>query len=227
MAKFRGAGQGPKALVAEVICAHLARAAGLAVPELVVLEVDPALGRNEPDAEIRELLRRSAGPNLGVDYLPGSLTFDPAAGFAPAPEEASAIVWLDALLQNVDRDARNPNLLVWHRRLWLIDHGAALYFHHAWEGAAALAIAPFPQVRRHVLLPWATGIRAAGARLAPAISAALADAAAGVPDAWLEREERFPDAAAHRAAYVDHLTARLAAAAGWEEEAERARASLV
>jgi hypothetical protein len=162
-----------------------------------------------------------------VDWLPGSLTFDPAAGRPPSPEEAAAVVWLDALLQNVDRDARNPNLLVWHRQLWLIDHGAALYFHHAWEGAAALAVAAFPQVRRHVLLPFAGDLRAAGARLAAPLRAALPAAVAEVPEAWLAGEGRFPDAATHREAYVEHLSARLDAAPAWEEDAERARASVV
>ena len=129
--KFRGAGQGPKALVAEVIAGELARALGLRVPELVLVELDPLLGRAEPDPEIQELLLASAGLNLGVDYLPGSLTFNPAAGLPPTAELAARVVWFDALVTNVDRTPQNPNILVWHRALWLIDHGAALYFHHA------------------------------------------------------------------------------------------------
>src|SRR6267378_2023393 len=133
--KFRGAGQGRKALVAEVVAGELARALGFAVPELALVELDPALGQAEPDPEIQDLLLASAGLNLGVDFLPGALPFNPAAGPAPAPELAADVVWLDALVTNVDRTARNTNLLVWHGRLWLIDHGASLYFHHAAEPA--------------------------------------------------------------------------------------------
>ncbi|MFO0583437.1 MAG: HipA family kinase [Anaeromyxobacter sp.] len=242
VAKFRGAGQGEKALVAELIAGELARLAGLRVPELVLLTLDPALGRNEPDYEIRQLLKASAGLNLGVDYLPGSVTFDPVAGPAPDAALASAVVALDAWVQNVDRTPRNTNLLLWHRQLWLIDHGAALHFHHAWErylGAGAppaeqsssgapphlakdTARSPYPLVKDHVLLPWATALPAAIAALRakatrPAIEAVLA----AVPDAWLSGEG--PD----RAAYVDHLARRLDASDLWLEEAERARAALV
>lgn len=228
VAKFRAAGQGEKALVAEVIAGELARAAGVRVPELVRLEVGAALGRNEPDPEIRELLKRSVGTNLGVDYLPGSITFDPCAGPAPSAEEASALVWLDAFTTNLDRTAKNPNLLVWHRQLWAIDHGAALYFHHAWDGVADRAAMPFPAVKDHVLLPWAAGIAAAGARLAPRLGdGAIAAAVAAVPDAWLAEDPRFADVAARRAAYAGHLERRLAAADRFVEEAERARAELV
>jgi hypothetical protein len=225
VAKFHGAGQGPKALVAEVVAGELARAGGLRVPELVRLEVDAALGRNEPDAEVRALLRASVGANAGVDFLPGSLCFDPAAGPAPGAAEASEIVWFDAFVANVDREARNPNLLVWHGNLWLIDHGAALYFHHRW--ASADPEAAFPAIRAHVLLPWAASLPAAAARLAPVLDAALEPALAAVPDAWLLADPAFPTAAAHRAAYLRHLRARLAGAARIAEEAERARAALV
>lgn len=226
--KFRGAGQGAKALVAELVVGELARAAGLRVPEVVLVEVDAALGRNEPDAEIRSLLKASVGTNLGLDYLPGSLTFDPVAGPAPDAGEASAIVWLDALVTNVDRTPRNPNLLAWHRRLWLIDHGAALYFHHAWDRAADPSRAAYPAVKDHVLLPWATGVRAAGEALAPRLGrGVLASILADVPELWLEGEPRFSSAGEHRAAYVDHLARRLAAAPLFVEEAERARAELV
>jgi hypothetical protein len=226
VAKFRGAGQGAKALVAEVVAGELARAAGLRVPELVRLEIGAALGRNEPDAEIRALLKASTGLNLGVDYLPGSFTFDPAAGPAPASDEASAIVWLDAVVANVDRTPRNPNLLVWHRKLWLIDHGASLLFQHDWDRAGTPR-APAQAVKDHVLLPWAGALAEAGARLAPALGAAIAGAVAEVPEEWLEREPRFATLAAHRGAYVDALERRLAAAPGFVEEAERARAELV
>lgn len=228
VAKFRGAGQGPKALVAELVAGELARAAGLRVPEIVLLEVDAALGRNEEDPEIRALLQASTGTNLGLDYLPGSLTFDPIAGRAPDPAEASAIVWLDALVANVDRTPRNANLLEWHRRLWLIDHGASLWFHHAWARAGGAAAEPFPAIREHVLLPWAADVRAAGAALAPRLGREVVErVVAAVPDAWLAPEPGLPSAAALRAAYVDHLARRLAAPRAFEEEAERARALLV
>lgn len=228
VAKFRGAGQGPKALVAEWVAGELARAAGLRVPELVRIEVSPALGRNEPDGEIRDLLKASAGANLGLDFLPGSITFDPAVGPPPSADEASAAVWFDAFVQNVDRTARNPNLLLWHGELWLIDHGAALYFHHAWPRAAEAARSAFRQVKDHVLLPWASGLAAAGARLAPRLGPeVIATVLALVPDSWLEGEPAFADAAAHRAAYADHLARRLEAAPIFVEEAERARAALV
>jgi hypothetical protein len=228
VAKFGGAGHGAKALVAEVVVGELARAAGLRVPEIVRVEVEAALGRNEPDYEIRELLRRSVGTNVGLDYLPGSITFDPIAGKPPPAEEASAIVWLDALVSNVDRTPRNPNLLVWHRQLWLIDHGSALYFHHAWDGAAGAARSPFSAVKDHVLLPWAAEIAAAGVRITPRLGREVLEAIlARVPDAWLADEPRFSTPAAHRAGYVDHLARRLAAAPIFVEEAERARAALV
>ncbi len=133
--KFRGAGQGPKALAAEVIAGELARHLGLLVPEIVLVDVDPMLGRAEPDVEVHELLDRSPGLNVGLDFLPGALPFSPAAGPLPEPDLAAAVVWFDALVTNVDRTAKNTNLLVWHRRLWLIDHGASLYIQHTWRDA--------------------------------------------------------------------------------------------
>jgi hypothetical protein len=226
--KFRGAGQGPKALVAEVIAGELARAAGLRVPELVGLEVGAMIGRNEPDEEIRDLLKGSVGLNLGLDYLPGSVSFDPVAGPAPATAEASEVVWFDALVTNVDRTPRNSNLLSWHGQLWLIDHGAALYFHHAWLDAPDPALTPFRTVKDHVLLPWAGEIPSAGARLAARLGdGAIARAVGEVPAAWLEGEPRFGSPEEHRAAYVRHLERRLAASDVFVEEAERARALLV
>jgi len=226
--KFRGAGHGAKALVAEWITGELARAAGLAVPELVGVQVDAALGRNEPDAEIRELLRASSGLNLGLDWLPGSITFDPVAGPAPEPRLASDVVWFDAWTSNVDRTAKNPNLLCWHRRLYLIDHGASLYFHHAWADEPERRFSPFTSVRDHVLLPWADDVAAAGERLAPRLSRGVLERVLGdVPDAWLEPEPRFGSPAELRAAYVDHLEARRDARAVYVQEAERARAALV
>jgi hypothetical protein len=226
--KFRGAGHGTKALVAEVVTGELARAAGLRVPELVGVEVAESLGRTEPDPEIRDLLRASVGSNLGLDYLPGSITFDPVAGPAPAAGEASDIVWFDAFTSNVDRTARNPNLLCWHGRLWLIDHGAALYFHHAWDDEVARSRSPFAAIKDHVLLPWANDLAGADARLRARLGPEVfARVLAEVPSEWLDDEARFATPADHRAAYAAHLERRLAAAPVFVEEAERARAAVV
>src|SRR4051794_23058379 len=156
--KFHGAAQGPRVLVAEVICAELARVLGLRVPELVLLELDPALGAAEPDAEVRELIERSGGLNLGIDFLPGALPFRPAVGPVPEPAVAADVVWFDAFVTNPDRTVRNTNLLVWHKRTWLIDHGAALYVHFTWRDPRAHARQPFERIRDHVLLPYAASI---------------------------------------------------------------------
>jgi HipA-like protein len=226
--KFRGAGQGTKALVAELVAGELARAAGLRVPDIVLVDVDAALGRNEPDEEIRDLLRASVGTNLGIDYLPGSIMFDPVAGPPPTADEASAVVWFDAFVTNVDRTARNSNLLWWHRRLWLIDHGASLTFHYAWDDAPDRAEAPFAAVKDHVLLPWAAALAVANARLTPRLARATIErVVAEVPDGWLTDETRFPSPDEHREAYVRHLERRLMAADTFLAEAERARARLV
>ena len=157
--KFHGAGQGPLALAAEIIAGEIGRALGLKVPELVLMEVDAALGRNEPDYEIRELLRASTGLNMALDFLPGSVMFDPAAGDRAGEDLASAAVWFDAFVTNIDRTARNPNLLYWHKSIYFIDHGAALYFHHDWKDTALKARSPFPAIRDHVLLPWRPAFR--------------------------------------------------------------------
>ncbi|MBN1205277.1 MAG: aminotransferase class I and II [Myxococcaceae bacterium] len=226
--KFRGAGQGLKALIAELLAGELARAVGFRVPELVFVQLDPVLGRAEPDGEIRELIKASAGLNLALDYLPGSITFDPVAGPAPGAREASELVCFDAYVTNVDRTPKNPNLLCWHRELWLIDHGAALYFHHSWEEYLERSRTPFAPIKDHVLLPWATQLRAAEAtlreRLTPEV---LERAVALIPDEWLAEEPAFPSKEAHRAAYLAWLRERLAAAPRFIEEAERARAQLV
>src|SRR5690606_13726717 len=160
--KFRGAGQGPRALVAEWIVGSLARALGLEVPEIVFAELDPVLARTEGDPEIQELIRASGGLNLALDYLPGAANFDPVAERTPAGL-ASEIVWFDAYTSNVDRSARNPNLLVWHGALQLIDHGASLYFHHGWDGDTSGAGKPFALIREHVLLPLASELAQADA----------------------------------------------------------------
>jgi hypothetical protein len=206
--KFRGAGQGPKALAAEIVAGELARGLGLPVPELVFVEVDAELGRAEPDPEIQDLIDASVGVNLGVDFLPGALPYTPVQ--PPEPELAAAVVWLDALVENVDRTPRNPNLLRWHGNLWLIDHGASLFVHHGAGDPLAIAGRPFPAIRDHVLLPAAGSIADVDARLA-----ARADPAAAarlVPEAWT-----------NGAPYAEHLAARLADRGAWVEEAERAR----
>jgi len=213
VAKFRGAGQGPKALVAEVICAELARRLGLRVPSLVVLEIDPVIGRAEPDQEVQELLRNSGGANLGLDFLPGALGFEPVAHPVDATL-ASRVLWFDAFVENVDRSWRNPNLLVWHRELWLIDHGAALYFHHSWPRAAA-AVHRRYRADDHVLAPYATRLAEADAELAPRITDdLLAEVLALVPADWLAGDD-FGSADAARAGYRAHLAARVARSADW------------
>jgi hypothetical protein len=218
--KFRGAGQGPLALVGELVAGEVGRALGLAVPEIVLMEVDAALGRNEPDPEIRELLQASIGVNLALDFLPGSVMFDPAAGDCASPELASSAVWFDAFITNVDRTARNPNLLCWHRSLYFIDHGASLYFQHAWDNPAASARSRFNAIRHHVLLPWADRISEVDTRLRSRLNAAVfSKILADVPDAWL--------IAGTREGYVDYLAWRLDAASIFVEEAIGARAALV
>ncbi len=218
--KFREAGQGPKVLVAEVICGVLAKRLGLCAPDLVALELDKGMYKTEPDDEIRDLLKKSAGLNLGMDYLPGSVTFDTAAGPAPNAQLASDIVWFDAYVSNVDRTARNANLLQWHKRLWLIDHGAALYFHHDDAPFAERAHAPFAPIRLHVLLPWATSLEASDQKLRPLLTRPLLEACvACVPEAWLPGAER--------AQYVDYLEARRNSADHFLQEALRAHAAAV
>jgi len=219
--KFRGAGQGPRALTAELVGGELARLLELPVPELVFVELDAELARTEPDPEIQELIRASAGLNLALDYLPGSVTFDPVAD-RPSPELASAVVWFDAYVSNVDRTPRNTNLLMWHRQLWLIDHGACLYFHHGtpFEGFLARAEDPFVRIREHVLRVQASQLAEADARLAPRLTReAISAVVARIPDAWLDEGQ----ADAHRAAYVEYLTRRAARSRAFVEEAIRAR----
>ena len=221
--KFRGAGQGPKALIAELVAGEIARALGLPVPEIVFVELDAELARTEPDPEIQDLIKNSVGLNLALDYLPGAVTFDPVVEH-PDPELASMIVWFDALVTNVDRTPRNANMLMWHRRLWLIDHGAALYFHHAWDDYLARSTAPFVLIRDHVLLPIASRIAEADAILAPKLGDFVIDGIVdGIPAAWLGGPSPFADHRAHREAYATWLKRRLAAPRAFVEEAIRAR----
>ncbi|WP_206307437.1 MULTISPECIES: HipA family kinase [Streptomyces] len=205
--KFTGAGQGRKTLVAEVVCGELGRRLGLRVPELVTMQLDPVIGLAEPDQEVQELLKASGGLNLGMDYLPGSLGFDPLA-YQVDPAEAGKIVWFDALINNVDRSWRNPNMLVWHGDLWLIDHGATMIWHHNWPGAQASAAKPY-NASDHVLAPFGPDIEAAAAELAPLVTEELlTEVAAGVPDEWLAGEPGFATTDLLRRAYVEPLLAR-------------------
>ncbi len=226
--KFRGAGQGPKALIAELVAGEIGRALGLPVPEIVFVELDPILARAEPDPEIQQLIEASGGLNLALDYLPGSLAFVPGAGPPLDPELASAIVWFDAYVTNVDRTPRNTNLLRWHKLLWLIDHGAALYIHHTWNDYLARSRTPFPLIKNHVLLPEASALPAAAARLPERLTPELlGQIAAAIPDEWLDGDPPFATKEEHRAAYVAYLLARREASAAFVEEALRARAGLV
>ena len=233
--KLRGAGQGPPVLVAELVCAELARAAGLPVPEVVQIDLDAALGRNEPDPEIHQLLMASVGLNLGLDYLPGAITYDPAAellaspGGVRAPDAtlASRIVLFDAFVMNPDRTARNTNLLRWHQRLWLIDHGAALYFQYSWQPDAptAGARAAFPRIQTHVLLTRASRIAEASAHFQAAWTPALVGAICDqIPEPWLSSPHfQLPS----REQYATWLTTRIDALPHIAEEVARVRANLV
>lgn len=224
VAKFRGAAQGPRALVAEVIAGEIGRTLGLPVPDIVFVTIDPEFGRAEPHQEIQELLERSAGLNLGIDYLPGSLTFDPVIKPPPPADLAARIVWFDALITNVDRTARNTNMLRWHQNLWLIDHGAAMYFHHTWHDVATQAQTPFTRISDHVLLPFAGPIPEVDAALRPILTeAVLTEIVAQVPAAWLGTEAAFDSVEAHRAAYVDYFLRRLGSADRFVDAAEAAR----
>lgn len=223
--KFRGAGQGPKALIAELLAGEIGRLAGLPIPEIVFVMLPPDLARTEPDAEIQNLIGASGGLNLALDYLPGSVSFDPLV-FQPDAQLASAVVWFDAFVCNVDRTARNVNMLMWHRKLWLIDHGAALYFHHAWTKRDRHALTPFPLIKDHALLNLASKLAEIDADMKARLSA---DKVAGIveliPEAWLAADPGFADRAQQRDAYLNYFTARLAASDIFLQEALRARAS--
>jgi len=219
--KFRGAGQGTKALIAELIGGELARALGFKVPEIVFASLDTAFGRTEPDEEIQDLLKASVGLNLALHYLSGAITFD-AVVTQPSPLLASQIVWLDCLITNVDRTPRNTNMLMWHKELWLIDHGAALYFHHSWDNWEEQATRPFAPIKDHVLLPWATELDTVDSAFKAILTE---DRVRGIvnliPEEWLEDENLT--AAQKREVYTRFLTMRLAASATFIEEANYAR----
>ena len=228
--KFRGAGQGPKALIAELVAGEIGRALGLPVPDIVLVELDPGLARTEPDPEIQDLIRASAGLNLALDYLPGSVTFDPVAEKVDA-DLASMVVWFDAYVTNVDRTPRNANMLMWHRRLWLIDHGAALYFHHTWTNYLERSRDAFPMIKDHVLLQSTSplSLREIDSKMTERITPDIIGGIVRlIPDAWLAAESQvggypFAGPAEHRDAYIEYLLSRLRAPHVFLEEAIRAR----
>lgn len=223
--KFVGAGQGPKALIAELVAGEIGRALGLRVPEIVFVELDGALGPSEPDAEIRDLLRASVGLNLGLRYLPQAFSYNPLLQPPPDPALAAAIVWFDAYVTNVDRTPRNVNLLIWQDELWLIDHGACLYFHHTWGDYMARSRGPFPLIKEHTLLPFAGALSEADTNLRPRLTPEIVQRVVDlIPDPWLDGEPQFDSLTEHRQAYTDYLLSRLAASSVFLEEAERARA---
>lgn len=230
VAKFRGAGQGARALIAEIIVGGLASAAGLPVPELALIELDESFGRSERDPEIQDILKGSRGTNVGMRYLEGAFNYDPVAVADVAPELAADVVWLDAFATNIDRTARNPNMLLWENGLWLIDHGAALYFHHNWAGVSpATSGARFPAIRDHVLLPFAGDLRTADERMTARLSGpVLEEVIASIPESLLMDapegvQPAFGSAEEYRAAYRAVLFARLNGERPFVDEAETAR----
>ena len=226
--KFRGAGQGPKALIAELVAGEIARALQLPVPEIVFMELDPVLGRSEPDFEVQALVKASPGLNLALDFLPGSVAFDAIDARSVDPLLASCILWFDAYVSNVDRTPRNTNMLWWHQRLMLIDHGASLYFHHTGNDYMKYIRSPFTPIKDHILLRSASQLSEADAllkeRLTPAIIADIIDM---IPGSWLHGDMVYPDLPAHRAAYTTYLIDRLQESHIFVEEAFHARAQLV
>jgi hypothetical protein len=223
--KFRGAGQGARALVAELVCGEIGRVLGLPVPEIVFAELDHDLSRTEPDHEISGLIRRSAGLNLALDYLPGSVMYDPLV-MRLDDDLTSRIVWFDAYISNVDRTARNPNMLIWHRKLWLIDHGAALYFHHAdgWEADTAKPRDAFALIKQHLLLRKARILRDIDDTMAGMLTPeTLQQVVDLIPGGWLAADEAAAQVATLRRAYRDYLTQRLEAPRAFIDEALRVR----
>lgn len=225
--KFRGAGQGPRALIAELIGGEIARILGLRVPELVFANLDEAFGRTEPDEEIQDLLKASVGLNLALHYLSGAITFDPTVTTIDA-KLASQIVWLDCFLTNMDRTCRNTNMLIWHKELWLIDHGASLYFHHSWQNWREQALRPFVLVKDHVLLPWATELETVDQEFRNLLNPENIKAVINlIPDVWLEDETNFDSKEEHRNAYSYFLETRLANSEIFLKEAQHARQVLI
>jgi len=219
--KFRGAGQGTKALIAELISGEIARAIGLQVPEIVFAELDAGLARTEADPEIRDLIIKSAGLNLALDYLPGSVMFNPVVDM-PDERLASIIVWFDAFVTNVDRTIRNTNMLMWHRRLWLIDHGASLYFHHTWDNYLGKSKEPFKLINDHVLLKSANNLREADEEISSKLNTdTIKNIINTIPDEWLNGDQVFKSPEENRNAYFNYLTKRLERPHLFIEEAVR------
>lgn len=225
--KFRGAGQGPKALIAELLGGEIARSAGLKVPEIVFASLDEAFGRTEPDEEIQDLLKASTGLNVGLHFLKGAATFDPIAS-PPDSMLASLIVWLDCFITNVDRTAKNTNMLWWNKELWLIDHGAALYFHHSWDRYFEKAAKPFDLIRDHVLLPFASELEAAEEHFRQMITEELLlQLVAIIPDEWLLHDTPFDSFATNRNAYAQFLIERLKHSNIFTQHAIHARKAII
>lgn len=225
--KFRGAGQGARALIAELIGGEIARVLGFKVPEIVFANLDEAFGRTEPDEEIQDLLKASVGLNLALHYLSGAITFDSVVTKVDS-KLASQIVWLDCLLTNVDRTARNTNMLTWNRELWLIDHGASLYFHHSWHNWQEQAKKPFYQVKDHVLLSRADELDAVNAEFKFLLTEERIRTIVNlVPDVWLSGEQTFASADEHREAYIEYLLARIANSEIFVKEAQHARQTFI
>ncbi|MBY0370007.1 aminotransferase class I and II [bacterium] len=225
--KFRGAGQGKKVLISELLAGEIGRAAGLPIPELVFAELEADLARSEPDREVQSLIRASAGLNIAMDYLPGSVTFDPIAQTADSAL-ASKIVWFDSFIMNVDRTVRNTNMLLWHKKLWLIDHGAALVFHFNWPSASEKTASAFPLIKDHVLLKSSGDLEKVDSEMKSKITEAeLTRIVKLIPDEWLEGESTFSSVEEHRAAYLKFFTQRLAASKNFTQEALRARTAHV
>jgi len=226
--KFRGDGQGVKALIAELVAGELGRVLGLPIPEIVLLELDPVLGRSEPDYEIRSLIKASAGLNLALDYLPGALEFTPLDVSRLDPLLASSIVWFDSYVTNVDRTPRNTNMLFWHRRLMLIDHGSSFYFHHSTGDYLSRSRSPFPPIKDHVLLPVASALEEADALMTRSLNPEMIRQTVNlIPGDWLNSDLFFTDSEKHREAYQAYLLDRLAASRYFVEEALNARTQLL
>src|SRR5690554_87119 len=225
--KFFGAGQGSKALIAELIGGEIARTLGFKVPEIVFAELDASFGQIEGDEEVQDLLKASLGLNLALHYLAGAITFDPLVT-AVEPKLASQIVWLDCFLNNVDRTARNTNMLMWYKELWLIDHGASLYFHHSWQDWEKKALLPFSLVKNHVLLPRASKLDEVDAEFRQVLTAdTITEIVAMVPEVWLSHEDIFDSPSQHRQAYAQFLISRLAHSEIFVKEAQYARTQFI
>jgi len=225
--KFRGAGQGIKSLIAELLGGEIARTLGFRVPEIVFAKVDPAFGRTEPDEEIQDLLKRSEGLNLALHYLSRAITYDPVVTTVDE-KLASEIVWLDCLITNVDRTVRNTNMLMWYRELWLIDHGASLYFHHSWDNWKAQSEKPFIQVKDHVLLPQAAALDNADRHFKTILTnERIGEIVSLIPDSWLVDDSSLDSAEEKRTVYYQFLTNRLSHSAIFVNEAKHAREALI